>query len=223
MPNAEPVFGAEDRVTTVDLPAEIRNETDPKKVAAYYQRREGQLRDELRRNAVPPQNTRVTVEHPVDEPLKREPATFSVNEAEAARTTLIATARQTAKVGKTYWERLEADIDRVMATMPPESQVNSQIWETCYNTLLGQNMDRLLREDKAAADTAARTAAERASLPAEQASAPLPLPVEVTSKVLPGLGISEEQYRTSQDHISKGVWPLTSENVGGKRTTVGGR
>jgi hypothetical protein len=224
MPPEAPVFGSEDRVSQVELPAEIRNETDPKKIAAYYQRREGQIREEMRRTAATPPNSRVQIEQRVDNPPeRREPAQFSVEEASSARATLIATARQTAKAGKEYWDRLSADIEKVMSEQPPENQVNVNIWETAYNTILGMNMQRLIREDTAARETAARTATERASAPPEQQTAPAPLPVEVTAKILPGLGINEEQYRTSQDNIAKGVWPLTSENVNGRRTTIGGR
>lgn len=218
---AEPVFGAEDRVSTTDLPAELRNETDPKKIAAYYQRREASLRDELRRNTTPLQNTRVQIERPTDD-ASRQPALMSVEEAEAARQTLTVAARQAARIGKKYWDRLSADIERLMDSQPPENRVSSQIWETCYNTLLGMNMDRLVREDAEAASTAARVATERSSAQPEAAATPSPLPAEVTSKILPGLGLTEDQYRTAESNISSGKWPLTAENLGGRRIPVGG-
>jgi hypothetical protein len=219
----EPIFDSTDRVASVELPAEIRNETDPKKIAAYYQRREGALRDELRR-ATPPPQTRVTVERPTDDAVRNQPpAVLTVGEAQAARSTLIATAEQTAKVGKKYWSRLEADIKRQMAGMGPEEQINSQVWEVCYNTLVGMNIDRLQREDTEAAATASRIATERASAPPTSEAPPAPLPVEVTAKILPGLNLSEEQYRTAQDNINKGVWPLTKDNISGQRTTIGSR
>jgi hypothetical protein len=124
--------------------------------------------------------------------------------------------------GKTYWSRLEADILKIMGQQPPENQVDVNVWETAYNTLVGMNLERLLREDRETTEAAARSAAERAQTPAQTIAAPLPLPVEVTAKILPGLNISEEQYRTAQNNINNGVWPLTSDNVGGKRRTIGG-
>jgi hypothetical protein len=219
----EPLFSQEERVSTTQLPAELRDEKDPAKVAAYYQRREAQLREEMRRSTQgtpPPPNTRVTMEQNTDEPPVA--ASFSVEEAQSARATLIATARQTARQNKPYWDRLSDEIERLMKTQPPENQVNSGIWETAYNTLLGMNMDRLLKEDKDRADAATRAATERSSVPPDQTSAPAPLPVEVTAKVLPGLHLSEAQYREAQDRISKGSWPLTAENIGGARKMVGG-
>lgn len=213
----EPLFSAEERVSTTDLPAEIRNETDPKKIAAYYQRREAALRQELRQ----PPNSRVTIEqHTEDTPPAA--ATFSAEEAASARTTLIQAARQTARVNKKYWDRLSDDIERLMKDQPPENQVNSIIWETAYNTLVGMNVERLQSEDRQSAETATRLAAERSSAAPETTSAPAPLPVEVTSKILPGLHLSEAQYREAQDRISKGSWPLTAENVSGQRKMVGG-
>jgi hypothetical protein len=165
------------------------------------------------------------MERRVDEPPEREErqnVQFSPEEATAARHTLVATAKQTARQGKQYWDRLETEINKIMAEQPPENQVSVQIWETAYHTLLGMNMQRLTREDAEAAATATRTAAERASTPSAESTPPPPLPVEVTSKILPGLNLSEEQYRTAQERIRTGKWPLTAENVSGKRVTVGG-
>lgn len=217
----EPLFGADERVPTTDLPAEIRNETDPRKIAAYYQRRETALREEMRRTAPPPPNSRVTIEHPVDQPNPSS-VTFSAEEAQSARTTLIATARNTARINKPYWDRLSDKIEALMKDQPPENQVNSIIWETCYNTLLGMNMDQLLREDRERTEAATRAAAERSSAPPDSVSSPAPLPIEVTSKVLPGLGLTEAQYRESQDRIASGKWPMTAENIGGRKVLVGG-
>ena len=70
---------------------------------------------------------------------------------------------------------------------------------------------------------AARIAAERSAPPSGAPVAPVPLDSKVTSKVLPGLGISEEQYRTAQDNMNTGKWPLTADNVGGKRVLIGGQ
>lgn len=219
----EPVFDERDRVNTTELPAELKGVTDPLKIAAYYQKREGLLRQELRQT--PPPNTRVQMTPHVDNepPPEERNVQFSVEEATAARGTLIATARNAAKVGKEYWDRLSVDIEKLMQTQPPENQVSVNIWETAYHTLLGMNMQRFAREDAEATATALRVAAERTSTPSTEAVAPPPLPVEVTGKILPGLNITEEQYRTSQDHIASGRWPLTAENVSGKRVTVGGK
>lgn len=217
----QPIFGEEDRVATTQLPEELKGVTDPLKIAAYYQKREGELRTQLRT----PPTSRVTMTRDTDDERHEEPrsANFSLEEANAARGTLIATARQTARQGKEYWDRLSGDIEKLMGQQPPENQVSVQIWETCYHTLLGMNIQRLTREDKERDEAAVRVAAERTSTPSTESTAPLPLPVEVTSKILPGLNLSEEQYRTSQDHIASGKWPLTAENVSGKRVTVGGK
>jgi hypothetical protein len=220
----EPLFTPDERVPTTQLPDELKGVTDPLKIAVYYQRREGALREEMRRSATPP-NSRVTIEHPTqNEPNRdeRQSVQFSPEEATAARHTLVATAKQTARQGKQYWDRLETEINKIMAEQPPENQVSVQIWETAYHTLLGMNMQRLTREDAEAAATATRTAAERASTPSSENAPPPPLPIEVTGKILPGLNLTEEQYRTSQEHIRTGKWPLTAENVSGKRVTVGG-
>lgn len=218
---AEPLFDPSERVSTTELPAEIRNEKDPAKIAAYYQRREAALREEMRRQSAQPTPTRVTVERPTDP--TPQPVTFSAEEATAARGTLTATARQAAKVGKKYWDRLSDDIEKIMKDQPPENQVSSVVWETAYNTLVGMNLERLQKEDTEAAATAQRIATERSAAQPALGETPAPLPVEVTSKVLPGLGIDEKQYREAQDRIASGKWPLTAENVSGKRVEIGGR
>jgi hypothetical protein len=217
----DPVFSEADRVSTTQLPAELRGVTDPLKIAAYYQQREATLRQEMR-NQTPPQNppnTTVRVETPTQTPPQT--ATFSVQEANAARETLIASARSVARQGKKYWDRLSEKIEALMQSMDPADKVNSQVWETCYNTLVGQNINTLLDQDKASEAEANRIASERSAAAAAPGAVPPPLPVEVTSKVLPGLGLSEAQYREAQDHIAKGVWPLTAENVSGKRVLIG--
>jgi hypothetical protein len=216
----EPVFDSTDRVASTQLPEALRGVTDPVKIASYYQQRETQLREELRRAVPPPPNSRVVIERPVDNPPPPS-ATFSVAEAEAARATLIEAARQTARQGKPYWERLSDDIEKLMANCGPEDRVNSNIWSTCYHTLVGMNKDKLDSEDRTKAAEATRLAAERSSAPPDANAAPPPLPIEVTSKILPGLNLSEAQYRESQARIDKGVWPLTAENRGGQRVTIG--
>jgi hypothetical protein len=111
-----------------------------------------------------------------------------------------------------------------MQQQPPENQVDVNVWVTAYNSMVGASLDRLLREDAEAAASAeqARISSERSAAPPGQEPTPAPLPVEVTSKVLPGLNISETQYRTAQGNIEKGVWPLTADNTGGKRVMIGG-
>jgi len=222
----EPVFDERDRVnqpTRVELPAELRGVTDPGRIAEYYQRREAQLRDQLRQQppSPPPPPSRVTI----TEPTQPNPnaATFSVDEANAARQTLIAAARSTAMQNKPYWERLKDKIEQLMGTMQPADQVNSNVWETAYQTLVGQNLNMLQEQDRQMAADAARIAAERSAPPSGAPVAPVPLDSKVTSKVLPGLGISEEQYRTAQDNMNTGKWPLTADNVGGKRVLIGGQ
>jgi hypothetical protein len=205
------------------LPAEIRNEKDPAKIAAYYQQREARLRQELTQNAPPPTPRQaVTIEQPTDD--ARRPVTMSLAEAQAARTTLILAARTQAQLGKKYWGRLEVDILKIMEQQPPENQVDTNVWSTAYNSLVGANLDRLLQEDRdaqAAADQARITSERSAAVPGAVATPP-PLPVEVTSKVLPGLNITEAQYRTAQDNIAAGIWPLTADNTNGKRLRIGG-
>ena len=213
----EPVFSEADRVTVNNnLPAELKGVTDPAKIAAYYQRREGELREQLRA-APPQQRSSVVIEQRTDD--KDKPITQA--EAEGARSTLIEAAKTQAAVGKPYWDRLRADIDKLMEPLAPEDKVNFKVWETCYYTLLGMNKTKFDEEDRVKAAEATRLAAERSSAPPAAQEAPAPLPVEVTSKVLPGLGISEKSYRDAQDHISAGRWPLTAENIGGRRTTIG--
>jgi hypothetical protein len=214
----DPVFDQRDRVTDVSqLPAELRGVTDPVKIAQYYQGREARLRTELAAQPVKTETSRVTIEQKTDD----KPVVMTQAEAEGARSTLIQTARNTAKLGKKYWDRLSADIEKLMSPMAPEDKVNSDVWSTVYNTLVGMNYEKLTSEDAASAAEATRIASERSTAPASLQEAPPPLPIEVTGKILPGLGISEEQYRKSQEHIAKGVWPLTAENVSGKRVTIG--
>jgi hypothetical protein len=215
----DPVFNADDRVPTTQLPAELRGVTDPLKIAAYYQQRETQLRQEMRNTPPPnPPNTTVRVETPTQTPPT---ANFTVAEATAARETLKASARAVAQQNKKYWSRLSDKIEAMMQAMNPEDQVNSQAWEVCYNTLVGQNLTSLLEQDNAQALEATRIASERSAAAASPTATPAPLPMEVTSKILPGLGISEEKYREAQTHIAKGIWPLTADNQGGKRVTIG--
>jgi hypothetical protein len=229
---AQPVFGAEDRVRTdqSNLPQELRNEKDPNKVAAYYQAREARLRDEFRANEQR-QRTSSQFEQRTDQtpriteaPNPNAPAHLTQAEAQAARNTLVQTARQGAMAGKKYWSRLEGDINTIMSQQPPENQVDVNVWSTAYNSLVGANLDRLLREDadRTAAEETARITSERSAAPPGQEPTPAPLPVEVTGKILPGLNISEQQYRAAQDNIQKGVWPLTSDNTNGRRVLIGG-
>lgn len=215
----DPVFSAEDRVRQTQLPAELQGVTDPVKVAQYYQQREAQLREQLR-TQTPPQPTRVTVTEPT-QPTPSPVATFTAAEATGARETLIAAARSQARQGKKYWDRLSDKIEAFMRQAAPEDQVNSMVWETYYNTLVGMQLTTLLEGDRIAEAEANRLAAERSSAPPERAAAPAPLPVEVTGKVLPGLGINETQYREAQDRMMKGSWPLTADNTGGRRVRIG--
>jgi hypothetical protein len=227
----QPVFGAEDRVRSEqnNLPQELRNEKDPNKVAAYYQAREARMREEFRNAEVQRQRTAVTMEQRTDNippPAQNPnaPAQLTQAEAQAARNTLVQTARTAAMTGKKYWSRLESDITTIMSQQPPENQVDVNVWATAYNSLVGANLDRLLREDAEAATAAetARISSERSAAPPGQEPTPPPLPVEVTGKILPGLNITEKQYRDAQSNIAKGVWPLTSDNTSGRRMLIGG-
>ena len=223
---SQPVFGSEDRVRTANnnLPAELKNETDPNKIAAYYQAREARLRDEMRQQTPPPPvRTSSTMEQRTDT-VERAPVQMSVAEATAARNTLVQSARNTAMQGKKYWTRLEVDILRIMEQQPPENQIDVNVWTTAYNSLVGASLDRLLQEDHdaAAAVEQARITSERSAAPPGAEPTPPPLPVEVTGKILPGLNISEAQYRAAQANITNGVWPLTSDNTGPQRLRVGG-
>jgi hypothetical protein len=207
----------------------LRNERDPAKIAAYYQAREARLRDEFRQQAREPQRTSSQFEQRTDANQNQiriteaqQPAQLTVAEANAARTTLVQTARTAAMAGKKYWSRLEADINTVMSQQPVENQVDVNVWSTAYNSLVGANLDRLLREDAEHAANEVRISAERSAVPPGQEPAPPPLPIEVTGKILPGLNITEQQYRAAQANISKGVWPLTSDNTSGKRVLIGG-
>lgn len=230
---AQPVFGAEDRVRSeqTNLPQELRGVTDPNKIAQYYQQREARIRDEFRaqgeRQQREQQRTASTFEQRTENqpaPNPNAPAQLTQAEAQAARNTLVATARTAAMAGKKYWTRLESDINTIMSQQPPENQVDVNMWATAYNSLVGAHLDRLLREDGEAATAAetARISAERSAAPPGQEPTPSPLPVEVTGKILPGLNITETQYRAAQEHIAKGVWPLTSDNTNGKRILIGG-
>jgi hypothetical protein len=144
-------------------------------------------------------------------------------EADASRVTLIEAARVTAKSGKKYWDKLSEDIERLMAPLAIEDRLNYRVWETCYHTLVGMNKEKFDAEDRAAVETASREAAARSSAPIENQTPPPPLDAKIVSKVLPGLGISEEQYRAATEHIAKGVWPLTAENIGGRKINIGGK
>lgn len=222
-----PVFGAEDRVReATNLPQELRNEKDPSKIAAYYQAREARLRDEFRAAQPQPQRTASTFEQHTENqvPNPAAEARLTVAEAQSARNTLVAAARTAAMTGKKYWGRLEADINAIMAQQPPENQIDVIVWTTAYNAVTGANIERLQREDLEAqtAAEAARITAERSAAPPGQQPTPAPLPVEVTGKILPGLNITETQYRAAQDHITRGVWPLTSDNTNGRRVLIGG-
>jgi hypothetical protein len=230
---AQPVFGAEDRVRSdqTNLPQELRGVTDPVKIANYYQQREARMRDEFRAQQDRAQRTSSQFEQRTDStpritevPNSQQPAQLTVAETQAARNTLVQTARAAAMAGKKYWTRLEGDINTIMGQQPPENQVDVNVWSTAYNSLVGAHLDRLLREDAetASAAEAARITSERSAAPPGQEPTPAPLPVEVTGKILPGLNISEQQYRAAQDHIQKGVWPLTSDNTNGRRILIGG-
>jgi hypothetical protein len=215
----EPVFDPNERVPTTQLPAELRGVTDPVKVAEYYQRREAQIRQELRPpTPVPPPPTRVTIEQKIDQP----PTPISQAETDAARITLAETAKRTAAIGKKYWERFAGDIESLMSKCSIEDRLNHQTWEVAYNTILGMNMEKIRTEETNAAAEASRLSAERSAAPPSQTTPLSPLPYEVTNKILPGLHISEEQYRSAQDAMATGSWPLTAENVSGKRVLIGG-
>jgi hypothetical protein len=218
----QPVFGSEDRVRQNNLPTELTNEKDPQKIAAYYQAREARLREEFRANPER-ERTSVQIEQRVDNrPV--QPGQLTQSEMVAARNTLVQMARNGAMQNKRYWARLSDQIETIMAQQPVENQIDLNVWATAYNSLVGANLDRLLREDAEAAQNAeqVRITSERSNAPPGQEPTPAPLPVEVTGKILPGLNISETQYRAAQQNIAKGVWPLTADNTTGKRLLIGG-
>lgn len=220
-----PVFGADDRVARplapatnqTTLPAELRGETDPLKIAAYYQRRETAIREELRQTPPTPTRGTVTITRETE---NRPPVTEG--EIESFRVTGIENAKALAKSGKKYWDKFEADINGVMEKMDRESLLNYKTWEVAYNTIVGMNMDKIRTDEAADAANQTRLAAERSSTPSSDQPPPPPLDTKVTSKILPGLGVTEDNYRLAQSRMEKGEWPLTSENVNGKRVTIGG-
>jgi hypothetical protein len=206
----EPVFGEQDRVqpavkVTSDLPAELQGVTDPVKIAKYYQDRETRLRDAALRAVEAAKGTPT----PTPTPDKGHPMTPA--EIQGARNTLILTAKREASQNKKYWERLQSEIEKIMGACSPEQQVDSATWETAYNSLVGANLARLQAEDREAEATATRIASERANPAADQPVTPGPLDPRVASKILPGLEISEKQYRTADEMLKKAdqPWPLT--------------
>src|SRR5580765_4191956 len=128
----EPVFGEADRVQTPvraegDLPAELKGK-GPVEIAQYYQIRETRLRDvalkavEKAKEGTPPVTTTTTTT------TNDRPMTGA--EVAGARNTLIATAKRESSQGKKYWTRLLPDIERIMAGVGPEQQVDSATWDT---------------------------------------------------------------------------------------------
>lgn len=213
---AEPVFNVEDRVplatNDADLPPELRGKS-PVEIAKFYQHRENQIK-ELAKKAIqanqpaPTTTTTTTQVRPI-----------TVEETEAARGTLTENAKRLASEGKEFWKRLLPDIEKVMANCKPEDRTNWQVWETCYFTLAGQNAALLAAEKAQQAAEAARIASERPNPATEQQAPPPPLPAIVVSKVLPGLDITEEQYRTAEKQMAATpqTFPLTFKKYGRPR------
>src|SRR5271166_146184 len=217
MSTGQPVFGADERVESApQLPAELVAKLKDKSAAQqtaiiidYYSTREKaiikQAKEAIRtQTPVREEGTTVRIERSLDTPPVVQPG-----ELDGARSTLIAAAKVQAARDKKYWDRFLPDIEKIMANMTPEYRVNFEYWETAYYNLVGMNKALLDTEEKAAEARAVQLTAERASAGAETPAIVAPLPSTVTGKILPGLGISEKQYRDAQTNIDKGVWPLT--------------
>lgn len=221
--SAGPVFGQDDRVDQpTGLPAELVAKLQGKSVAEqtrliveYYQTREKTIIQKAK-EAIRTQDPS-TIDQPPKPPVNRVQTeradVVDQKTVDGATITLIAAAKNQAKIGKKYWDRFEAEIEKIMAGMDPQFRVNFQFWETAYNNCVGLNYDLIQKEEKDAEARAATLTAERANAAPEPTLPPAPLPEVVRNKVLPGLGLTEEQYRTGQKNLETGKWPLTFDKA----------
>jgi hypothetical protein len=222
----DPVFSPDERVDTPQaLPSELVTKLQGKSAAEqasliidYYSKREkaviAQAKEAIRTQdptKVPGHEKGTTVR--TERTDLNQSTTVNQPELDGARATLIAAAKVQAARDKKYWDRFLPDVEKIMAGMTPEFQVDFRYWETAYYNLVGQNKAKLDQEDKDAEANAARLTAERASAGHETPEVLEPLPPTVTGKILPGLGITEAQYRTGQKNIAEGKWPLTFDKA----------
>lgn len=219
----EPVFG--------ELPAELANETDPKKIAAYYQKAAAvavqAVKDEAEeriRQATPPTP-------PVTPPPTREPsnADFYTDPRKAVKDQVnalnlvtqdefrqmtaglqqsaIAAAEMAAQRGKEYWTRFEREIREVMAKVAPHQQAMPAFWEHAYEMVLGRHAKDLYEEGK-------RVGSQPSSEQVTQQTPPIaPEKVELTAEqkdIAKRLGRTEEQYKRGMKRHQEGAWPMQS-------------
>jgi len=232
---ASPVFGPGDRVEPPDdgggMPAELVGKS-PAEIARYYSQREAALRAELtpRNTPDPP---------PVTPPAAPTNAEFwndpnnSINRvitakalsrdefnatAAAIRPSLIWAAREQCKQAHKDFDRVAADIQKVIDKVPEWQRTDVNMWETAYIYAKGSSYERLSTEDRVRPPSAEPVNAGAGGAPPPDADlATVTLPGlksnQTAAHVAEGMGISHDSYRKASKELEgDGRLPLTYDN-----------
>lgn len=212
---AEAVFDSSDRVGEVQLPPELEGKS-AQEIAAHYQARERAILAA----GNPQQAPDVTREQYDNDPLaatQRMIDANSVSRAEwnqlttAAQKTLVETAKNNAKQGKKYWDRLAPEIEAAIAKCDPAAQMDSSLWTMAYNEALGRNLATIQSEEAAAELSRQSASAEGVS---NGSTAP-EVPRILSSRELQiceGLNITPDQFRRGEKNLAVNKFPVTLDN-----------
>ena len=221
---------AEETVTTtaVDdgLPSELKGKS-PKEVMEYFQERERILMDRINQPPQPtyqappaPESARAPSREPsfdiFNDPLGSVTRTVDkrVNEqmdrmTRVAQPGLVAAARMAAMNQHADFAKFRGDVERIMATMTPEAQMNPEFWEIAYLTAKGKAADRMVEE----AVSKAKSPVEAPTPAAREPEKPRELSKEEAA-IADELGLTEDAYRNaSKRYVDEdGRLPITTDS-----------
>jgi hypothetical protein len=219
----DPIFSPSDRPGS-SLPPELQGKT-PEEVAAYFQRREQILVNQIRQ-APAPEPPPPRREEPADEKIDvfgdaTGSITRLVDRKVAERVNAVTTAaspavinscRMSVRESHADYARFAGEIDKRMASMTPESQMNPQYWEMTYQLVKGSMTEQLVAE--------AREDERKKQNPVERVSpqgTPPEKPRELSDEektIARKLGMSQDKYRGAAERYEaeEGRLPLTLDS-----------
>jgi len=212
------------------LPAEIANETDPAKIAAFYQRaaeaalrtQQEQYEARLTEARQPAPAAPVESREPSSADYYSDPRKAVTDQikgmnlvtqeqfntlTQGLQQSAIVAAKMGAREGKEYWARFEREISEVMRPIPPHQQAQPAMWETAYDMVVGKHAKELYEEGK-------RMGAQ----PPAESTTPGFTPVEPEKtelnaeqkEVAKRLSRTEEQYKRGLKRVAEGAFPMES-------------
>lgn len=212
----EPIFGKPDPAATDNLPPELKGKT-PQEIAAYYQRRESVLREQLRtapkaepKKEDPKPAAKIdifggdadgSIRNVVSEQVREEVRRV----AGVAQPGIIAGCRTAMRdAHPDLWPKIGAIVEERMAQMAPEAQMNPQYWEFTFAIVKGEHTDKLVteaREDERRKAAEAAAAANPVERPTPKGGEP-PKPRELSDgekTIATKFGKSNEEYRKAAE------------------------